>query len=132
MECQKITNLLANIPDKVAKFITKKWIEVDDQSGNGNDRYQQNKQIRFKKSMLQPDLCDYNDVYIVVKGTIAVTGASNRDRRKRSSAIKSNVAFISCTSKINNVITDNAEDLDVVMPTYNLIEYSINYRKKNR
>ena len=132
MECQKITNLLSNIPDKVAKFITKKWIEVDDQSGNGNDRYQQDKQIRFKKSMLQPDLCDYNDVYIVVKGTITVTGASNRDRRKRSSAIKSNVAFISCRSKINNVITDNAEDLDVVMPTYNLIEYSINYRKKNR
>ena len=74
MEYQKITNLLGKIPDKVPRFITKKWIEVQDQSGG---TYNTNKQIRFKTSMLRSDLCDYSDVYIVVKGTITVKGAAD-------------------------------------------------------
>ena len=65
MEYQIITNLLGNIHDKVPRFITKKWIEVHDQSG---ETYQINKQIRFKTSMLRSDLCDFSDAYIVVKG----------------------------------------------------------------
>ena len=44
-------------------------------------------------------------------------------------AFKNNEPFTSCISKINGVQTDNAEDLDVVMPMYNLLEYSKNYRK---
>ena len=58
MEYQKITNLLDKTSDNVPKFITKKWIEVHDQSGGS---YNINKQIRFKTSMLQSDLCDYSD-----------------------------------------------------------------------
>ena len=69
MEYQKITNLLDNIPEKVPRFITKKWIEVSYQSGGA---YNTKKQIRFKTPMLRFDLCDYNDAYIVVKGIIAV------------------------------------------------------------
>ena len=57
MEYQKVTNLFGNISDKVPKFITKKWIEVHDQSGNVNDRYKPSKKIRFKTSMLQLDFC---------------------------------------------------------------------------
>ena len=64
MEYQKFTNLLGNIPDKVPRFITKKWIEVHDQPG---ETYNTNKQIRFNK-MLRSDLCDFSDAYIVVKG----------------------------------------------------------------
>ena len=64
MEYQKITKLLANIPDKLPRFITKKWIEVSDQSGGA---YNTNKQIIFKTPMLRFYLCDYNDGYIVVK-----------------------------------------------------------------
>ena len=64
MEYQKITNLLGNTSDEVPRFITKKWIEVYDQSGG---TYSTNKLIRFKKSMLRSDLCDYGDAYIVVK-----------------------------------------------------------------
>ena len=83
MEYHKITSLLGNIPDKVPRFITKKWIEVHDQSGK---RYNTSKQIRFETSMLRSDLCDYSDAYIVVKGTITVSatdGASNiRDKKK--------------------------------------------------
>ena len=53
MEYQKITNLLGNIPGKVPNCVTKKWIEVHDQSCNADDRYKPNKQIRYKVSMLQ-------------------------------------------------------------------------------
>ena len=70
MEYQKITKLLDNIPDKLPRFITKKWIEVSDQSGGA---YNTNKQITFKTPMLRSDLCDYNDAYIVVKGIITVS-----------------------------------------------------------
>ena len=56
MEYQTITNLLGNASDKVPGFITKKWIEAHDQSGNGEDRYKPSKQIRFKTSMLRSDL----------------------------------------------------------------------------
>ena len=128
MEYQKTTNLLPNIPDKVPKFITQIWIEVHDQSGNANDRYKPSKQIRFKKSMSQSDLYD---AYIVVKGIIIIQTESNRaiDGYNRNLILKNNAPFISFISKINNVLIENAEDLDVVMPMYNLIEYSKNYRK---
>ena len=67
MEYQKITNLLDTKPDNVPRFITKKLIEVDDQSGSAEDRYKPSKQIRFKTSMLRSDLCDFSDAYIVVQ-----------------------------------------------------------------
>ena len=78
--------------------------------------------------MLRSDLCDFNDAYIDVKETITVT---NPDDSKRNKAVvfKNNTPFINCISKINGVKIDNAEDLDVVMPMYNLLEYSKNYKK---
>ena len=85
--------------------------------------------------MLRSDLCDFSDAYIVVKGTITLTKDADTefiDVRNRSSAFKNNVPFTNCISKINNVLIDNAEDLDVVMPMYNLLEYSKNYRKATR
>ena len=48
------------------------------------------------------------------------------------SLVKKIAPFINCISKINGVKIDNAEDLDIVMPMYNLLEYSKNYRKNNR
>ena len=82
--------------------------------------------------MLRSDLCNYSDAYIVVKGNLTLTEAANRnfiDVRNRCLAFKNNAPFTNCISKINNVLIDNAEDLDVVMPMYNLLEYSKNYRK---
>ena len=125
MEYQKITYLLDNIPNKVPRFITKKWIEVHDQSG---EKYNTNKQIRFKTSMLRLDLCDYSDAYIVVKGKSTVTNPNNYAYDKKL-ALKNNAPFLSCISNINNTRIDNAEDLDIVMPMYNLLEYSENCRK---
>ena len=79
--------------------------------------------------MLRSDLCDISDAYIVVKGTITVTNPNNAKRNK-AVAFKNNAPFINCISKINGVQIDNAEDLDVVMPMYNLLEYSKNYKKQ--
>ena len=128
MEYQKITKLLGNTPDKVLRFITKKWVEVHDQSGTAENRYKPVKQIRFKTSMLRSDLCDYSDAYIVVTGDITVTNPNN-DAFDKKLAFKNNAPFISSISKINNTLIDNAEDLDIVMPMYNLLEYSQNYSK---
>ena len=70
----------------------------------------------------------FSDAYIVVKGDITVTELDNAKRNK-SVAFKNNAPFINCMSKINGVQIDNAKDLDAVMPMYNLLEYSKNYRK---
>ena len=68
--------------------------------------------------MLRSDLCDFNDAYIVVKGTITVTGSDNPKTKQINKAVtlKNNAPFINCISKVNGVKIDNAEDLDVVMP----------------
>ena len=91
------------------------------------------KKIRFKTSMLRSDLCDFCDADIVVKGIITLTKTDGRgfiDVRNRFLAFKNNAPFTNCISKINNVLIENAEDLDVIMPMYSLLEYSKNYRKK--
>ena len=78
--------------------------------------------------MLQPGLCDYSDAYIVVKMTISVTRADN-DACDNKLVFNNNAPFIRCISKINNTRIYNAKYLDIVMPMYNLIEYSKNYSK---
>ena len=113
------------MPDQVPRFVTKKWVEIYDESGG---TYNVNKEIRFKTPMLRSDLCDYNDAYIVATDKITVTNPNNNPYDKKL-ALRNNAPFFSCTSKINNFLIDAAEDLDVVMPMYNLLLYSENYRK---
>ena len=118
MEFQKIVNFLDTTSDNkdLPTFVTKKWIEVYDQSeGNCNV----NKEIRIKASMLRSDLCDYSDEYIVVKRTVTVV-RPNGVKRNKSVVFKNNAPFINCISKINGIQIVNAEDLDVVMSMYNL------------
>ena len=114
MEFQKIVNFLDTTSDDkdLPRFVTKKWIEVYDQSD----------------SMLRSDLCNFSDAYIVVEGTITVINPDG-GKRNKGAAFKNNAPFINCISKTNGVQIDNAEDLDVVMLMYNLLEYSKNYRK---
>ena len=77
--------------------------------------------------MLRSDLCDFSDAYIVVKGIVTVSADKrDRDEINRQVILKNNAQFISCISKINSVLV---EDLDIVMPIYNLLEYSKNYFK---
>ena len=93
------------------RFVTKKWIEVYDQS---EKNYSINKEIRIKTSMLRLDLCDYSNAYIIVKGDITVTNPNNA-KGNEAVAFTNNAPFINCISKINGIKNDNAEDLDVVM-----------------
>ena len=126
MEYQKIVNLLDTASDNdVPRFVTKKWIEVHDQSG-GN--YSINKEIGIKTLMLKADLCNYSDAYIFVRGAITVT-LPDTTKRNKAIALKNSTPYINCSSKINGVLIDNAEDLDVVMPMYNFLEYSKYYKK---
>ena len=83
--------------------------------------------------MLRSDLCDYSDAYILVKDTITVTAnednnANNiRDKINRPLILKNNAPFVSCITRINGELIKDAEDLDIVMPMYNLLEYIKNY-----
>ena len=83
MEYQKITNLVDATHDNVPRFITKKLVEVHDQSGSAEDRYKPSKQIKFKTSMQRSDLCDVSDAYIVVKGTISVANPNDANYNKK-------------------------------------------------
>ena len=127
MEFEKIINLLDTTTDNkdLPRFVTKKWIEVYDQS---EKHYSPNKEIRIKTSLLRSDLCDYSNTYIIVKGDINVTNPNNAERNK-AVAFTDNAPFINCISKINGIKNDNAENLDIVMSMCNLLEYSKNYKK---
>ena len=109
MEFQKIVNFLDTTSDDkdLPRFVTKKWIEVYDQS---EKNYSPNKEIRIKTSMLRSDLCDFSDAYIVVKGTITLEGDSDAKKRNKNLAFKDNAPLIKRISKINSVQIDNAED----------------------
>ena len=122
MEYQKISNLLNEAGERPKTFQTKKWIEInDDARGNCNV----NSQIKFKTTMTMTDLCDYAEVYVLVKGTISVAGAGAA--QAAAVVFKNCAPFTSCISEINNIQIDNAKDLDVIMLMYNLLEYSKNY-----
>ena len=85
--------------------------------------------------MLKSSLCDYSDAHILVKGTIAVnkTAAADANANNTSQKVvfKNCAPFTNCISEINNTQVDNAKDIDILMPMFNLIEYSDNYSKKS-
>ena len=129
MEYQKIANLIDDASNQPSKFRTRNWVEINDES---RGVYNVNSQIKFKTTMLKSSLCDYNDAYILVKGTISVNnttqGAAANNTNKKV-IFKNCAPFTNCISEINNTQIDNAKDIDIVMPMYNLIEYSDNYAK---
>ena len=85
--------------------------------------------------MLKSGLCDHGDAYILVKGTITINGrgadvaARQTDERNKGASFKNCAPFINGISEINNTQIDNAKDIAIEMPMYNLIEYSDNYAK---
>ena len=124
MEYDKINNLLLskdNESEQLSKFVTREYVRVNSLL----DTYNENKSIRFETPMLRSNLCDYSDAYILVKDTITVNGAVNGAEND----ITSNAPFVSCITRINGELIEDADDLDIVMPMYNLLEYSKNYRK---
>ena len=131
MEYQKIANLLNDESNKRSKFRTSNWVEINDESRGTYTGYE----IKFKTTMLRFNFCDYVDAYILAKGTITITGTGNdaatrqADERDKDVTFKNCAPFTKCISRINNTDIDNAKDIDIVMPMYNLIEYSDNYAK---
>ena len=126
MEYHKINNLLLyedNESEQLSKFVIREYVTVNSLL----DTYNENKSIRFKTSMLRSNLCYYSDAYILVKGTITVNGAVNRVeneilRRNRPLILKNNAPFVTCITRINGELIEDADDLDIVMPMYNLLE----------
>ena len=125
MEYDKINTLLGSESENLSKFVTREYVRVNSLSNT----YNENKSIRFKTPMLRSDLCDYADAYILVNGVVLVNGLNPIDRQNRPLILKNNAPFVSCITRINNEIIEDADDLDLVMPMYNLLEYSKNYRK---
>ena len=132
MEYNKIANMIDSASDQPSKFRTTNWVEKNDESRGTNNA---NSQIKFETTMLKSSLCDYSDAYILVKGKITILGAGDdatarqADERDKVLAFKNYAPFTNCISEINNTQIDNAKDIDIVMPMYNLIEYFDNHSK---
>ena len=132
MECRKIANLTDDASNQPTKLKAKNWVEVNDKS---RGTYNANSQIKFKTTMLKSGLCDYSDAYVLVKGKITITGAGDgaavrqADEIDKAVAFKNCVPVTNCISEINNTQIDNCKDIDIVMPLYNLLEYSDNHAK---
>ena len=105
---------------------TKNLVEINNESKGG---------YKCKITNYRSSLCDYAEAYILVKGTITMTGAGDdasarrSDERNKVVIFKNCAPFIKCISRINDAEIDNAQDIDILMPMYNLIEYSDNYSK---
>ena len=131
--------MLDNTPNQPSKFRTSDWIEINDNSWGA---YNTSSQIKFKTRMLKSSyysyvfkLSDYSDACILVKGNIIVVGARATDTARQADRINKQAIFKNCAlftdyiTETNSTQADNAKDIDVVMPMYNLIENSGNYSK---
>ena len=129
MENQKIINLLDKIDTDSKHFTTKKWYIINDEN---NTNYGVNKYtgadnpdtIKYDTRVLKPNLCDYAEAYILIDGAIRAAAANANTRL----ALKNCAPFTKCNLEINDEHVDTAENLDITMPMYNLIEYSDNYQ----
>ena len=129
MENQKIINLLDKIDTDSKHFATKNCYIINDEN---NTNYGVNKDtgannpdtIKYDTRVLNPNLCDYAEAYILVDGTIRAANASNATKL----ALKNCAPYTQCNLEINDEHVDTAENLDIVMPLYKLIEHSVNYQ----
>ena len=120
--------MLGNTPNQPNEFRTKNWAEINNEEGG---TYHTNSQIKFKTSILRSSLCDYSYAYTLKSGTITVAGLQGNNGGNNGIEIvfENWTSFINCISEINNTQIDNVKYIDLVMPMYNLIEYSDNYSK---
>ena len=124
MKSQKKINLLDSNDNESLNFATKRWYIINDQNthnnayGNGED----GTTIKVETKVIKPNLCDYSDVFILVTGNIQNKPANS------VVAFKNCAPFRTCDVIINDEHVEKAEDLDIVMPMYNLLEYSDNYQ----
>ena len=124
METQKIVNLLGDANNESSKFATRKWYVINDQNntdyGEGNE---DSTTVKFETKVIEPNHFDYSDVYILITGNITTTGGDANIR----AAFKNCAPFTKFKTHINDEHVENADNLDIIMPIYSLIEYSDNY-----
>ena len=120
MEIQKLVNLLNGSDNDNSKFVIKKWCIIDSDS-NGN--YSQNDEIKFLSRSIESSLCDYSDAYILVTGNITTTP----NNAATQVVLKNYAPFEKCRTEINETFVDETDFINIKMPVYNLIEYSVNY-----
>ena len=104
---------------KTQNLQQKKWYVLDSES---KVNYSDENEIKFLTSSLESNLCDYSDAYVLVTGNITATGVD----ANRKVAFKNYAPFRECRTEINETFVDNEEHINIVMPMYNLIEYSNN------
>ena len=131
MKYQKLINWLDNTKSQPSRFRARNWVEINDESRGASNINENNNSIKFKISMIRSNLSDYSEVYIPVKENIVVSnsaaqGATINNTNKKVT-FKNCALFTSCTIKINNTQVDDAQDIDIVISMYNLIEYSNTY-----
>ena len=124
METQKIANLSGDATSESSKFATRKWYVINDQNntdyGEGNEI---GTTVKFETKVIKSSLCDFSGAHILVTGNIIAIGGDANTRV----AFKNCAPFTKCITHINDEHIDGADDLDIIMPMYNLIEYSDNY-----
>ena len=124
MESQKIINLLDRKDEDNSRFETRKWYIVND---HNNENYSHGDDalsiVKFDTGIVRPFLCDYSDAYILVTGNIKVENGNDATRV----AIKNCHLFTRSTFKLNNEQVDTADNLDLTMNLYDMLEYSDNY-----
>ena len=122
----KIVNLLGGADNESLKFATRKWYVINDQNntnygkGNENDTI-----VKFETHVIKSNLCDYSDKYIVLTGDITATGGDANTR----AAFKNCAPFTKCITHINDEHVNSADNLDIIMPMYNLIGLLRHFRK---
>ena len=118
-------NLLGSNDNELQKFATKRWYIINDQNTGGKNPYGNGEDvttIKFETKVIKPNLCDYSDAYILVTGNIQNKPANS------VVAFKNCAPFRTCDVTINDEHVEKAENLEIVMPMYNLLEYSEYYQ----
>ena len=120
METQKIISLLNNSENENSKFTTKQWYIIDSEI---KSNYSHENPIKFLTNSLESSLCDYSDSYILVTGDITAT-----PNNAATQVIFKNCApFEKFRTEITETFVAEADSINIIMPIYNLIEYSVNY-----
>ena len=124
METQKIVNLLGDANNESSKFATRKWYVINDQNNTDyGERNEDSTTFKFETKVIKSSLCDYSDAYILVTGDITAL-YDNADTRV---SFKNCATFTKYITHINDEHVDGTHNLDIIIPMYNLIEYSDNY-----
>ena len=124
MKTQKTVNLLGDANNESSNFARRRWYVISHQNNTEYSEGDENgSSIKFETKVTESNLCDYSDAYILVTGNITATEGNANTKV----VFKNCAPFTKCITHINNEHVDDAENLDIIMPMYILIEYSDNY-----